>query len=320
MCLSNTIKFFRKATIPIHPICFFSKRVNQNNLYRPFSTLSESYEKECLSYNDAKSILKKMGVRPVDWTSVPNEIRELNITKITPIELDHHPVKKLNILLREATSNNDIKVVNNILSEIKFSSSFKHHVLANVLHVTAIKGFNHIAKLLIENDAYVDERYGNFKSTWHYREQINEDYENGTGPTSILLAVMSKNFELAQLLIESKADVNIQANLLPFGDAEFHHYSKIAPLHYAAVNGDIHMVDFLIKKGAAVDVQNSFGETPLLFAVWKGHKEVVELLLKHKANPGLKNNWDVPLSELTENMEIRKLINFEPEENLSNKK
>ena len=67
----------------------------------------------------------------------------------------------------------------------------------------------------------------------------------------------------------------------------------------------------LLENGAAIDIQNAFGETPLLFAVWKGHKEVVELLLKHGANPKLENNWGVPIWELTEDDEIRELLNPE---------
>jgi ankyrin repeat protein len=318
MFLRNTIKFFRKTAVPIQPICIFSKRVNQNYLYRSSSTFNELHKSENFSYSDiqeAKTILEKIGYQSIDWRFSPDNemtdgIRRLNPTKLVPIMLDHHPIKRLNILLREATNKNDMHAISNILSEVK-SYSFKNHVLANVLPVTAKERSHRIAQLLIANGACVNERYGNSKSTWFYQDQINEDYEKSTGPTSLLLAAMFKNVELAQILIENKASINIQSNLLLPSDPEFHHYSEIAPLHYAAVNGDINMVNLLLKNGATVDIQNAFGETPLLFAVWKGHKQVVELLLNHKANPKVENNWGVPIWELTKNHAIRKLLSPE---------
>jgi hypothetical protein len=173
MFLRDTIKLFRRTAVPIKPLCTFSKSVNQNYSCRPFSTLNESDKNEYLSYSDtteAKTILKKIGYRPIeDWRWLPDSdltegIRKLNHTKLVPLMLDHHPVRRLNILLREAANKNDLHAVSNILSEIK-SCSFKHHVLANVLHITAQKRFNDIAKLLIQKGACVNEKYGNSKST-----------------------------------------------------------------------------------------------------------------------------------------------------------
>src|SRR2546428_308114 len=139
MFLRNTVKFFRRTALPIRPICTFSKSVNQNYLCRPFSRLNESNKNEHLSYSDAaeaKTILKKIGYQAIeDWRWLPDSepikgiIHRLNHTKLVPVMLDHHPIKRLNILLREATNKNDMQAVSNILSEIK-SCSFKHYVLA----------------------------------------------------------------------------------------------------------------------------------------------------------------------------------------------
>ena len=45
----------------------------------------------------------------------------------------------------------------------------------------------------------------------------------------------------------------------------------------------------MIAKGAAVNAQNLTGETALMYAAWRGHSEIVKLLLEHRADATLKN-------------------------------
>lgn len=54
-------------------------------------------------------------------------------------------------------------------------------------------------------------------------------------------------------------------------------------LHYAAQQGHTDVVDWLIAKGAYVNAENKWGETPLQVARKKGHTKIVELLRKHGA-------------------------------------
>ena len=58
-------------------------------------------------------------------------------------------------------------------------------------------------------------------------------------------------------------------------------YAAGEPLHEAAKKGDMDQIDRLIEKGAAVDVMDENSNTPLYIAVGKGHKDVVELLIRH---------------------------------------
>ena len=53
----------------------------------------------------------------------------------------------------------------------------------------------------------------------------------------------------------------------------------LTPLHIACENGDIHLVETLLNKGADADQKNVQGSTPLNSAIRKSRKETVKLLL-----------------------------------------
>ncbi len=56
------------------------------------------------------------------------------------------------------------------------------------------------------------------------------------------------------------------------------------PLHYMAQHDYYRdMAEFLIVKGADVNVKGDEGETPLSVAKNKDHTEIVDILLKHGA-------------------------------------
>src|SRR5262249_9664674 len=51
--------------------------------------------------------------------------------------------------------------------------------------------------------------------------------------------------------------------------------------------GDAKGVEALLAGGVDVNARTRYGATALWFAAYKGHANVVEVLLKHKANPNL---------------------------------
>ncbi|CAE7235531.1 ANK1 [Symbiodinium sp. CCMP2456] len=57
------------------------------------------------------------------------------------------------------------------------------------------------------------------------------------------------------------------------------------PLHYAAVNGYLQILDILLQNKADLNAADRGGNTALLCAALNGHVEVVESLLKNKADP-----------------------------------
>jgi len=67
----------------------------------------------------------------------------------------------------------------------------------------------------------------------------------------------------------------------------------------ASMNNDIAEVKRLLKEGALVNAPDEDGDTALMWAVFKGHKDVVEVLLAAGANTNmLDSNGKEKLTEL----------------------
>jgi ankyrin repeat protein len=72
--------------------------------------------------------------------------------------------------------------------------------------------------------------------------------------------------------------------------------ASAGPIHDAAIGGDLAGVQAELDKGADVNAKNESGVTPLLWAAWKGHKDVVELLIAEGADVNAKNeDGETPL-------------------------
>ncbi len=59
----------------------------------------------------------------------------------------------------------------------------------------------------------------------------------------------------------------------------------------AARNGDAKLIEKLLSDGVQVNSQNRYGVTALSFATDRGHVEAVKILLKHGADPNLKDSF-----------------------------
>lgn len=243
-----------------------------------------------------------------ELNSKPSTFLTVNTSKVRKITLESHPIKTLNHVLRIAADNNDIEMFKKIILSDRLDPSYRIHLFANVLHIVSVRGYTEIATFLIEKDVLIDERHGNVKQFQHYRENIVDKYQEDLGPSPLLLATMFDNLEIAKILIENGADVNLQAHIRLSSDREFTHYSDIAPLHYAAVYGNVELITLLLDHGANIDIQNGFGESPLLFAAWKEKEDAFKLLLERGANHKLETKWNCPMHMVTENAHIKKLL------------
>jgi ankyrin repeat protein len=95
----------------------------------------------------------------------------------------------------------------------------------------------------------------------------------GDGMTALHLAARSGNLAMAELLIESRANLEATTRI---GDH--------TPLHVASASGRASVVEALVGAGANVNARTTTGGTPLMFAAASGSAEAVAVLLSHGAD------------------------------------
>mmetsp|Transcript_19099 Transcript_19099/g.32898 ORF Transcript_19099/g.32898 Transcript_19099/m.32898 type:complete len:427 (+) Transcript_19099:139-1419(+) len=95
--------------------------------------------------------------------------------------------------------------------------------------------------------------------------------------TPLFLAVQNGHSDVAKLLVDAGADVDIKDDT-----------HECSPLHLAASNNLLTIIDLLCKNQATVDVPDKRGFTPLLMAATENYFEAVKLLVKHGANPSFR--------------------------------
>ncbi len=128
---------------------------------------------------------------------------------------------------------------------------------------------------------------------------IEINIQSNQGNTPLGLAVQQNNTFLSRKLLENGADPNLVNKL------------GIGPIHYAASQGNIDMLNDLITAGANVNIQDSNkGLTPLHVAVENSprYTKCAEILLKAGADPNVKDkDGNTPLS-LTQNQATISLL------------
>jgi ankyrin repeat protein len=164
---------------------------------------------------------------------------------------------------------------------------------------------------------------------------VNALYDQGQ--TALMLACRGRCLELVQLLLNRGANVNatdewnhtalheavmsdfqITRLLLKHGaninSLTFENYS---PLHLVAREGNIGMSMFLIQNGANVNSQamiytkeglHHMGPTILFDAVKEGKTKMVELLLKHGADPSIPDFYGQTALDVAPNDTIKTLL------------
>ena len=74
------------------------------------------------------------------------------------------------------------------------------------------------------------------------------------------------------------------AGLLILAGFAFGQAAYSAPIHEAAVAGDVELVELLIANGADVDDRDVHGYTPLLLAIQAGQSDIARALIKSGAD------------------------------------
>lgn len=103
---------------------------------------------------------------------------------------------------------------------------------------------------------------------------LKVEVRNGQDESPLMLAALHGYLELSARLIERDADVNKPG---------------WTPLHYAATNSHVPVMQLLLDQHAYIDAGSPNGSTPLMMAAMYGSASAVKMLLEAGADPTIKN-------------------------------
>jgi uncharacterized protein len=104
--------------------------------------------------------------------------------------------------------------------------------------------------------------------------KTNIDTRTEQDESPLMMACLRGQADMARKLIARGADVN---------------KTGWTPLHYAATNGSVAIIQMLLDESAYIDAASPNGTTPLMMAAMYGTPDAVKLLLDAGADPTLKN-------------------------------
>ncbi|HBK44096.1 MULTISPECIES: ankyrin repeat domain-containing protein [unclassified Polynucleobacter] len=104
----------------------------------------------------------------------------------------------------------------------------------------------------------------------------NVNLANKSGENALMMAAFDGDLPTVKMLVlEKKASVNKRG---------------WAPIHYAATNGHLQIVQFLMTHGAKVNAFSPSETTPLMMAIGSGNDELIKYLLDNGADLSLRNH------------------------------
>ena len=177
-------------------------------------------------------------------------------------------------------ANNSREMVEYLI-KIGLDIEAKSSALWTPLHNQAYKGNLDGVELLLEHGADIEAKtsFGMTPLLSSLRwDRINVTkfliekgaYVNPTtelGRTPLIVSAVEGNSELARLLLDNHADMSLKDN----------NYQRTA-LHFAALYGQLDIVEALLKKGADVNEMDTAGRTAIDYACRYGHEKVAKLL------------------------------------------
>ncbi|WP_428423916.1 ankyrin repeat domain-containing protein [Methylibium sp.] len=111
----------------------------------------------------------------------------------------------------------------------------------------------------------------------------NANARNKAGETPLMIAALKGQPEVARVLIERGADVDL---------------TGWTPLHYAAAGNSLPVLQLLLQRGAQVDARAPNGRTALMLASLHASEELVDALLAAGADPGARERNGLSAADL----------------------
>jgi ankyrin repeat protein len=100
-----------------------------------------------------------------------------------------------------------------------------------------------------------------------YEHGLPLDAQMTSGETALISAAYNNNKLAVCLLCKLGANPNLARKR-----------DRYAPLHYAALHGDVQSIKALVQNGARLDAETAAGKTPLMIALQGKKEAVIELL------------------------------------------
>ncbi|MCJ1295195.1 hypothetical protein MMC34_006757 [Xylographa carneopallida] len=196
------------------------------------------------------------------------------------------------------------------------------------LHEAAWSGHEEMVRMLVRNGADIEAREGEgktalFRSAQHNQARLvefllgnkanTEVQDKWERLTPLIFAARAGAAEVVEVLVKAGANIEVQTkgHVTALNEAASCGHDKIAqtllavganieatdntlrtPLFRAVDGGRTSVVKTLLEAGAKTEARRKSDqcETPLLYAAWfLGKEEILELLLRHKANIGAKD-------------------------------
>ena len=182
------------------------------------------------------------------------------------------------------------------------------------LHIACSEGYLYAAEKLIEKGADINAFDNEVKTPI-----FHACYSNHPEIVKFLLSKGAKTqiFPQNNETIIHAACYNKNAlpilELLSNLDIDFNSYDSDGniPLHIASKNGDVLMIDFLLKHGCEIDADTINEETPFYVACYSGNFLNAQYLFKHGSNLKYTNKCgETPLIAACTNSDAHSLVSF----------
>jgi ankyrin repeat protein len=121
---------------------------------------------------------------------------------------------------------------------------------------------------------------------------LDVDQASAKGETALMMAAFRGQLDLARELIARGAQVN---------------RSGWTPLHYAATNGHVAMIEYLLTQKADINAPSPNETTPLMMAAMYGSEDAARALLKAGADPARKNQLGMTAADFARKAERTRL-------------
>jgi ankyrin repeat protein len=163
------------------------------------------------------------------------------------------------------------------------------------LHIAASNGFGSSAEELIRHGAKIDCKTRTGVTPLHYAVQgghanvvkllVSAGAKvNCTRKPLLIIAADDGNRQVVQILLDALAAIDCTANIKATLEKDMEVHDKLTPLHLSSSKGHKDVVELLLRRGASVDARTEKGGwTALDFAVLNGHPACAIALLEHGA-------------------------------------